>query len=95
MVNVRIHEDTIKSMIDERIAYWKGRFCDELLELVAEHLYDLIDNGCFEGIELDIMSIVDNAFVNDFDIVYDKENGKVKLIFADGEVALEKDRDFQ
>lgn len=90
MINVRINEQKLKEMFRERLAYWKDNFDDAFLALLDDYLSNQVDEGLFEGIELDIMQIIDNAVINDFDVRY--ESGKAKLIDCrSDEVVLEKE----
>ena len=90
MVNVRISEQDLKQMFSERLAYWESDFDDAFIALLNDYLSIQVDEGLFEGIELDVMQIIDNAVVNDFDVCY--ESGMAKLIDCrSDEVVLEKE----
>lgn len=62
MINVAIDENVLLKMLMERVEYWTE---DEITYNLFEIYYrDLINSGCFEGLTIDIMDIVDNDYVN-------------------------------
>lgn len=66
MVNVRIDKDDLLEMLLDRVEFWNN---DTDVEKLYEVYYsELIDNGCFDGAELDIKFIVDNDYVNNYQI---------------------------
>lgn len=86
MVTVKVDEDTLLEMLINRVNFWTS---DEVeIDLYRDYYENLIYSGCFEDCELDIMSIVDNDYVNnlttikreDFEQygIEDKEDDKVE-----------------
>lgn len=71
MINVQISEDTLLYMLVERVTFWSDD--SDVVELFEEYYSNLIDCGGFDGAELDVMSIVDNDYVN-WTSVYDEED---------------------
>lgn len=66
MVNVKIDEDELLEMLLVRLEFWTD---DEDIKKLYELYYsDLIDNGCFDGAELNISLIVDNDYVNNLSV---------------------------
>ena len=63
MINVKIDETTLLNLFMSRLEYWTTD--SDVLELYEKYLQNLIFNGCFEGVELDVDIIVDNLYVND------------------------------
>ena len=63
MINVKIDETTLLNLFMSRLEYWTTNA--NVLELYESYLKELIDCGCFEGVELDVDIIVDNLYVND------------------------------
>ena len=62
MVTVQIDEDDLLEMLMERVAVWTND--TEVRDLYEEMYSSYVNGGCFEGAELNIMSIVDNDYVN-------------------------------
>lgn len=55
-------------MLVERVKYWTDD--DEVIELFEQYYTSMVEGGCFDGCNFDIMSIVDNDYVNNTSIVY-------------------------
>ena len=62
MVTVQIDEDDLLDMLMERVGVWTSD--REVFDLYEKMYRNYIDGGCFDGAELDVMSIVDNDYVN-------------------------------
>lgn len=62
MITVKIDEGTLLEMLLDRVEYWTSD--EEVINLYRDYYERLIDFGCFEGCELDIMVIVDNDYIN-------------------------------
>lgn len=62
MIHVTIDEDTALDMLVDRVRFWTDD--DDVVGLFAEYYSECIDNGLFEGSEFNVMSIVDNDYVN-------------------------------
>lgn len=89
MVSVLMDEDYFKSLLKERAMFWKGNFNDEEFEVLCEFFEDLVDNGCFEGGEIDIKEFVDNALINDYKVFLkddfeEKEFKKIQKAYDSG-----------
>lgn len=63
MINVKIHETTLLNLFMDRLEYWTTN--SDVLELYESYLKELIDCGCFEGVELYVEDIIDNLYIND------------------------------
>lgn len=62
MVTVKIDEGILVKLLLDRVEFWTS---DEVvIDLYRDYYEKLVNCGCFEGCELDIMSIVDNDYVN-------------------------------
>lgn len=72
MVNVRIDEDELLSMLMDRVDFWTGDA--DIKKLYEVYYSDLIDSGCFEGVELNISLIVDNDYINNLSVYDDIED---------------------
>lgn len=98
MITVRIDEDTLLDMLMDRVEYWTSDSCTQ--DLFRDYYENLIYSGCFEDCELDIMSIVDNDYVNnlttisreDFEQwgIEDKEDDKVEAFNEEEDLYLIK-----
>lgn len=65
-VTVTIDEDDLLDMLMDRVNEWTTDNAD-----LFEKMYKgMIDGGCFEGTELNIMGTVDNDYVNYFTVLY-------------------------
>lgn len=90
--NVRIfwNNDSTILLLD-RVKFWTS---DEIvIDLYRDYYKELIDSGCFEGCELDIMGIVDNDYVNDLTTIHkeDFEEWGIKSEIDDSIVAFNKE----
>lgn len=87
MVNMQIDENELLEMLLDRVAFWTDDA--DIKKLYGLYYSDLIDNGCFEGAELDIKFIVDNDYVNNIS-VYDSLEDIMKDYNEDEEEAKER-----
>ena len=71
MVTITINEDTLLEMLLDRLEYWTSD--EDVIALYRNYYEGLVYSGCFEGCELDIMSVVDNDYINNL-IVLNKED---------------------
>ena len=62
MVTVTIDEDTLLEMLLDRLEFWTSD--ESVINLYRDYYEGLVYSGCFEGCTLDIMSIVDNDYIN-------------------------------
>ena len=62
MVTIQIDEDTLLEMLLDRVEFWTSD--ESVINLYEDYYEGLIDSGCFEDCKLDIMSIVDNDYIN-------------------------------
>ena len=62
MVTVTIDEDTLLEMLLDRLEFWTSD--EDVINLYRAYYEGLVYSGSFEGCTLDIMSIVDNDYVN-------------------------------
>ena len=71
MITIKIDEDKLLEILVDRVKYWTSD--ENVIALYRNYYEKLIDYGCFEGRELDIMSVVDNDYTNNL-IVLNKED---------------------
>ena len=62
MVTVTVDENTLLEMLLDRLEYWTSD--EDVINLYRDYYEGLVYSGCFEGCNLDIMSIVDNDYIN-------------------------------
>ena len=62
MITVTVDEDTLLAMLLDRLEYWTSD--ESVINLYGDYYEGLINSGCFEDCKLDIMSIVDNDYIN-------------------------------
>jgi hypothetical protein len=64
---VNIDDEKVVDLLLERLSYWTD---DETTHKLYEQMYEnYVDSGCFDGMEFDVMVIVDNDYVNYCDVV--------------------------
>ena len=66
-ITVQLDEDTAVDMLVERVKYWTDD--SDTLELFEKYYENAVWGGYFDGSDFDVMSIVDNDFVNNTTIV--------------------------
>lgn len=91
---VNIDNDTALEMLLDRLEHWTDDHTTyRLYEAMYEHY---IYSGCFEGGEFDVMSIVDNDYVNYCDVISegDRAYEDIKKLYDEqglGDISCEYD----
>ena len=67
-MQVNIDDDTALEMLMDRVRYWTDN--NETIELYRKMYESYIDSGCFSGSDFDVMSIVDNDYINWCDVIH-------------------------
>ena len=62
MINAQIDEETLLNLFMDRLEYWTSN--DDVLALYENYIKELIDDGYFDSIELDVNLFVDNLYIN-------------------------------
>ena len=93
MVTVTVDEDTLLEMLLDRLEFWTSD--EDVIALYRNYYEKLIDCGCFEGCELDIMNIVDNDYVNNLTTISkeDFEQWGIESEIDDKIVAFNEEED--
>ena len=91
MINVRINETTLLNLFMDRLEHWITN--DDVLALYEDYLEELIDNGCFDGAELNVSMFVDSLYINDTTIMDKKELLENYIDVYDCDKVLAKDED--
>lgn len=93
MINVQIDETSLLNLFMDRLEFWTSD--RDVLELYESYLEDLIDCGCFEGVELDINLIIDNLYINNTTIM-DKgmlDDNDINVYDSEKVLAKNEDKD--
>lgn len=94
MITVTIDEDILLEMLLDRVEFWTS---DEVvINLYRDYYEGLVDSGCFDGCELNIMSIVDNDYVNNLTTISkeDFEQWNIESEVDDSIVAFNEEKRF-
>ena len=70
-VTVSIDEETLIDLLVDRVKYWTDD--SDIIDLYRDYYSKAVWSGCYEGSYLDVMSIVDNDYVNNLSITTEKE----------------------
>lgn len=70
-ITVQIDEDTAIDMLVDRVKHWTDD--DDTIELFEQFYTNRVEGGCFDGADFDVMSIVDNDYVNNTSITTREE----------------------
>lgn len=91
---VKIDNDTALDMLMDRVKNWTD---DEDVYHLYEIMYEnYIDSGVFEGREFDVNAIVDNDYINYFDVIGEGDEGYegIKKLYDEqgcGDISCEYD----
>lgn len=93
MITIKIDEDTFLDMLMDRVKYWTDDYYTQ--DLFRNYYEGLVYSGCFEDCELDIMSIVDNDYVNNLTTISkeDFEQWGIESEIDDKIVAFNEEKD--
>ena len=62
MITVQIDEDDLLDMLMDRVTEWTND--TEVRDLYEKMYSSYVNGGCFDGADINVMSIVDNDYVN-------------------------------
>lgn len=93
MVTVTIDEDTSIKMLLDRVKFWTSD--EAVINLYKDYYERLVYSGCFDGCNLDIMSIVDNDYINNLTTISkeDFEQWDIESEIDDKIVAFNEEED--
>ena len=91
MINVKIDETTLLNLFMNRVEYWTSD--DDVLSIYEDYLKELINDGCFDGSELDVNMFVDNLYINDTTIMDKQELLENYIDIYDEDKVLAKNED--
>lgn len=67
MIKVLIDEQDLLEMLIDRLNVWTDD--KDVINLYSMYYENMINCGCFDGMELNIMVIVDNDYVNYLEVI--------------------------
>ena len=67
MVTVTIDEDILLEMFLDRLEFWTSN--ESVINLYRDYYKRLVYSRCFEGCTLDIISIVDNDYLDNLETI--------------------------
>ncbi len=67
MITVQIDEDYVIELLVNRVKNWTDD--EDTIELFEQYYDNMVYNGCYNGSTLDVMSIVDNDYINNTSII--------------------------
>ena len=68
---VEIDNDTALSMLVDRVEYWTED--EDVVQLYTEMYENMIDGGCFDGGQFDVIGIVGNDYINYCEVIRDTD----------------------
>ena len=71
MINIQMDSDDMVQALVDRVGYWTDD--REVIDLFEQYYEYAVDNSYFDGSEFDVMSIVDNDYVNNTSIMTREE----------------------
>ena len=83
-ITVQIDEDTAIEMLVDRVKHWTDD--SETIELFEQYYTRMVKGGCFGGGGFDVMSIVDNDYVNNTTVTTREEFEKAREEYIEEEL---------
>ena len=71
MISIQMDSDDMIEALCNRVGCWTDD--SDVIELFTQYYENAVNNGCFDGCEFNVMSIVDNDYVNNTSITYREE----------------------
>ena len=71
MIDIKMDSDDMIEALCERVRYWTDD--SDVIELFEQYYEYRVEGGCFDGSEFDVMSIVDNDYVNNTSVITREE----------------------
>ena len=87
MITVRMDEQDAIDLLVNRVEHWTDD--SEIIDLFEEYYTNMVEGGCFDGADFNVMSIVDNDYVNNTSTVTREEFEKDRKEYIQNEL---KDR---
>lgn len=87
MITIQIDESDALDLLVERVEFWTED--RDVIDLYNQMYSNYLDCGVFEGGEFNVMSIVDNDYINNCTVIDDSDSNFEKIM----EFALTGDHD--
>lgn len=94
MITVKIEEEDLINLLDERVGFWTDD--KDVAELYHRYYENAVYGGLFDDCEFNVNVIVDNDYVNNMRVVYpsDSDYDTIKKLYEKngfGDVSCECD----
>lgn len=98
MITVKMDEDLALDMLMDRLEFWikdHSETSKNIDRKLYEQMYQMyLESGCFESTEFDVMSIVDNDYINYCNVVEpgDEDYEKIDKLYKEngiGDISCE------
>ena len=76
MIEIQMDSDDMVQALVDRVGAWTDDY--EVIDLFEQYYENAVEGGCFDGCEFDVMSIVDNDYVNNTSIMTREEFDKAR-----------------
>ena len=67
MIDIKMDSDDMIEALIKRVGYWTDD--SDVVELFEQYYENAVEGGCFDDSEFNVMSIVDNDYVNNTTII--------------------------
>lgn len=83
MITVKMDEDYLVDLLVERVCFWTDD--EDIIDLYESMYQNYADGGCFDNMEINIMQIVDNDYINYCDVLCegDDKYEEIKAIYKE------------
>ena len=81
---VKLDEYEAIDMLVERVKAWTDD--EEVIDLFEQYYTSMVEGGCFDGCEFNVMAIVDNDYINNLTITTREEFEKARDEYIEEEV---------
>lgn len=78
MITIKMDENTVIDMLVDRVAQWTDD--EDIIELYRKMYENEVYEGFFDNVEFDVMTIVDNDWVNNTDVVSRGDDNYDKIL---------------
>lgn len=97
MITIKIEESVLLDMLIDRVEFWDRSEAE--MNLYKKMYESEIEAGCFEGVEIDVNSIVDNDVINYCNIIEegDSEFNSIMKLYKEeglGDISMESHYSF-
>lgn len=83
MITVKMDEYDVLDLLIDRVKYWTDDH--DTIKLYTAYYEEMLDCGCFDGVELNVPLIVDNDYVNYKAVIYKEDFDNYNITDEDDE----------